>query len=74
MAAVLRGHVDAVLLTGGMAHSTKLVEAVTESVRWIAPVSTYPGEDELQALSEGTLRVLRGEEVAQDFGKMGLSN
>ena len=62
MAAVLCGHVDAILVTGGMAHSDRLVSALTEYVEWIAPVVVYPGEDELQALTEGALRVLRQEE------------
>lgn len=67
MATVLRGRVDAVLLTGGMAHSQKLVESLREALSWIAPVAVFPGEDELQALAEGVLRVLRGEEAARDF-------
>jgi len=62
MAAVLRGQVDAVLFTGGMAHSQRLVSALGGYASWIAPVKVYPGEDELQALTEGVLRVLRGEE------------
>ena len=67
MAAVLHGRVDAVLLTGGMAHSKRLVSALTEYVDWIAPVTIYAGEDELQALVEGVLRVLRGEEEARSL-------
>lgn len=65
MAAVLRGRVDALLLTGGMAHSDRLVTALTDYVKWVAPIMRYPGEDELQALVEGALRVLRGEERAR---------
>ena len=68
MATVLQGRVDALLLTGGMTHSTRLVAAVRAAVGWIAPVAVYPGEDELQALAEGVLRVLRGEELAQEYG------
>ena len=68
MAAVLNGGVDAPLLTGGMAHSQRLVSLVSERVRWIAPIVTYPGEDELQALTEGVLRVLRKEEPLRIFG------
>ncbi|MDE2184117.1 MAG: butyrate kinase [Alphaproteobacteria bacterium] len=67
MAAVLRGTVDAVLVTGGMAHSERLVEALRASVGWIAPMRVYPGEDELQAMVEGVLRVLRGEEAAREL-------
>ncbi len=62
MATVLGGGVEAILLTGGMARSERLCARLTAAVGWIAPVSVYPGEDELQALAEGALRVLRGEE------------
>lgn len=62
MAAVLRGRADALLFTGGMAHSERLVARLNEYVSWIAPPAVYPGEDELQALTEGVLRVLRCEE------------
>jgi butyrate kinase len=62
MASVLRGKVNGVLLTGGMAHSERLVADLMKYIGWIAPVVVYPGEDELQALAEGMLRVLRGEE------------
>ena len=65
MAAVLEGSVDAVLLTGGMARSARVVERLRGSVEWIAPVAVYPGEDELQALAEGVFRVLDGEEEAR---------
>jgi butyrate kinase len=69
MAAVLEGEVDAVLLTGGMAHSERLVERLRGYVDWIAPVAVYPGEDELQALAEGVFRVLDGEEEAKRMGR-----
>ena len=62
MAAVLEGKVDAVLLTGGMAHSERVVERLRAHLGWIAPIRVYPGEDELQALAEGVFRVLDGEE------------
>ncbi len=67
MATVLSGRVDAVLLTGGMAHSQRLIQQLCEAIQWIAPVTVYPGEDELQALAEGALRVLRGEEQASEL-------
>jgi butyrate kinase len=67
MAAVLEGRVDATLVTGGMARSEQLVRSLRGFVDWIAPVHLYPGEDELQALAEGALRVLRGEEIAKDY-------
>jgi butyrate kinase len=64
MAEVLCGRADALLLTGGMAHSDRLVTALSEYVSWVASTVRYPGEDELQALVEGALRVLRHEEEA----------
>ena len=67
MATVLKGSVEAILLTGGMAHSERLVMAITERIGWIVPTKVYPGEDELQALTEGVLRVLRHEEPARVF-------
>src|SRR6185437_658242 len=68
MATVLHGRVDALLITGGMAHSEKLIAQIRSAVEWIAPLVVYPGEDELQALAEGVLRVLRGEEKARVLG------
>jgi butyrate kinase len=62
MAAVLEGKVDALLLTGGMAHSNRVVQRLRAHLGWIAPIRVYPGEDELQALAEGVFRVLDGEE------------
>jgi butyrate kinase len=69
MAAVLQGRVDAVLLTGGMAHSERMTGRLREYLDWIAPISVYPGEDELQALAEGVFRVLDGEEPAKRLGE-----
>ena len=62
MSCALRGRVDGILLTGGMSHSRRLTDAIAESVDWIAPVKVFAGEDELRALAEGALRVLRQEE------------
>lgn len=67
MATVLCGEVDAVVITGGLAHSALLVGWVTERVRFIAPVLVYPGEEELRSLAAGALRVLRGEEQARTY-------
>jgi len=70
MSTVLQGRIDALLLTGGMAHSEKLITQLLHSVSWVAPVRIYPGEDELKALAEGVLRVLRGEEAAKSYQAM----
>ncbi|MCD8097093.1 MAG: butyrate kinase [Lachnospiraceae bacterium] len=61
-AAALSGKVDAILLTGGLAHAQRLVELITERVSFIAPVHIFPGEYEMEGLAMGALRVLRGEE------------
>ncbi|WP_316858964.1 butyrate kinase [uncultured Cohaesibacter sp.] len=62
MASALEGRLDTIILTGGMAYSDRLVDAVSRYVEWIASVTVYPGEEELTALSEGVVRVLNGEE------------
>lgn len=67
LSAALDGRVDAILLTGGIAHSQLIVEEITEHVDWIAPVRVYAGEDEMLALVQGTLRVLNGEEEAKEY-------
>lgn len=66
-ATVLAGKVDAILLTGGIAYSKKFTDLITERVNFIANVKVYPGEDEMIALALGGLRVMRGEEVAQNY-------
>jgi butyrate kinase len=63
----LRGKVDAVVLTGGMAYGKPTVEGIAEWVDWIAPVMVYPGQDEMGALAMGALRVLRGEDDALTY-------
>ncbi|MBA1336342.1 MAG: Branched-chain acyl kinase [Firmicutes bacterium] len=66
-AAVLCGDVDAVVLTGGIAYSKMLTGWIKERVEFISQVMIYPGEDEMSALAEGGLRVLRGEERAKEY-------
>ncbi len=67
MATVLKGNVNAVVLTGGAAHSRLLTSWIEERVRFIAPVKVYAGEDEMAALVQGALRVLRGDEEAKTY-------
>lgn len=67
MATVLQGQVDAIVLTGGVAHWDDLVEWIRQRVSTIAPVRVYPGEDEMLALAQGALRVLSGEEGAKNY-------
>jgi len=67
MSTVLKGKVDYIVLTGGLANSKSLTSIVTDMISFIAPVKIYPGEDEMQALAEGALRVLSGEEKAKIY-------
>lgn len=67
MATVLNGKVDGILLTGGVVFNPEISEMIQRKVEWIAAVSVYPGEDELQALVEGTLRALSGEEPVIEY-------
>ena len=67
VSAVMHGKVDAILLTGGLAFDKMFTQWIKERVEFIAPVHIYPGEDELEALAEGGLRVLRGEEKAKVY-------
>ena len=64
---VLKGKVRGILLTGGGAKSAELVALIREYVDSFAPVIVVPGEDELAALAQGCLRVLRGEEKSLDY-------
>ena len=66
-AAVLEGDVDAILLTGGIANETYLVEGITKMVKFIAPVRVYAGEFELEAMAAGAMRVLTSQEQAQVY-------
>lgn len=67
MAVVLQGNIDGILLTGGMAHSRKLVEAIASKVSFLAPVFDYPGEDELQALAMNALLVANKEVEVREY-------
>lgn len=64
---VLKGDVDAIIITGSIAHSKRVTDFVTDYVKKLAPVVLYPGENELESLSMGGLRIYRGEETARKF-------
>jgi|GEM_PF-1114702 len=66
-AVVTSGEIDQIILTGGIAYSAFFNEEIRKRVSWIAPVTVIPGENEMQALAFGILRVLRGEETASIF-------
>ena len=67
MATVLKGKVDQIILTGGIAYGEQVTADIKERVSFIAPVTIYPGEDELLALAQGALRVMNGEEEARTY-------
>ena len=67
MACVLEGKVDQIIITGGIAYDKYVVEALKKKAGWIAPVTVYPGEDELLALAQSALRVMNGEEKAMEY-------
>lgn len=67
MAAVLKGEVNAIFLTGGLANSKYLTDAIEEMISYLAPVFIYPGAEEMEHLATGGLRVIRGEEEAKDY-------
>ncbi len=67
MATVLKGKVDAIILTGGIAYSKRMVNLIKERIDHMASVVVYAGEDELLALAEAALRVLTGEEDALKY-------
>lgn len=61
MSTVLKGNVDVIILTGGLAHNTWIVDYIRTMVAHIARVVVYPGEDEMKALALNALQVVRGE-------------
>ena len=61
-ATVLKGKVDNIVLTGGLTFDDLLVQWIKERVEFIAPVKVYPGENEMEAMVQGVLRVLNGKE------------
>lgn len=64
---VLDGDVDAIVITGGIAYDNKFVDMIRKKVKFISDIIVYPGEDELLALAQGGLRVLRGIEKAKEY-------
>lgn len=70
MAAAMKGEVDCIVLTGGVAYSTMLTGWITEHVCFIAPVEVEPGENELEALALGALRIQLGQEQARTYPEL----
>ncbi|MCG0275860.1 MAG: butyrate kinase [Thermosediminibacteraceae bacterium] len=70
MATVLKGEVDYIVLTGGIAKSDYICESISERVKFIAPVERVPGEEEMKALAEAACRVMAGNEEVLDYGEV----
>ena len=69
LSVVVDGKVDQIILTGGIANSGYFTGMIEERVKFIAPVSIIPGENEMQALADGACRVLSGEESAKQYSE-----
>lgn len=67
MACVLKGKVDQIIVTGGIAYNKAVTDKIEERAGFIAPFTVYPGEDELLALTQGALRVMNGEEEVMKY-------
>jgi len=66
-ATVLKGQIDAIILTGGIAYANEFINLIKDRISFLSLVMVYPGEEEMLALCEGALRVLRGEEVEKIY-------
>jgi len=64
---VLKGRVDAILITGGIAYSDLFIQYLTYRIAWIAPVRIFPGEDEMRALSQNAYFVTTGEVTPKHY-------
>ena len=73
LATVVNGDVDAIIITGGIAYSKYMTESISKRVEFIAPVEILAGENELEALAFGALRVLEGEEEATVYSESDLA-
>ena len=69
LAVVVDGSIDHIILTGGIAYSKYFTGEITRRVQFMGPVTVLPGENEMEALAQGCLRVLRGEEQAHTFAE-----
>jgi len=67
MATVLKGKVEAIILTGGLSHNEILVKKIKERAGWIAPVVVYSGEEEMKALAQAVIRVINKVEEVKTY-------
>lgn len=67
MSAVLRGQIDAIILTGGIAHNNMIIEMLKDRIQFLANIIVYPGEDEMSAMALNARLMLSGELIAQKY-------
>ena len=67
LATVVNGKVDAILITGGVAHNQNVIDLISERVSFIAKVKAYPGEDEMESLALNAYEALRGSEEIKEY-------
>lgn len=63
----LDGQVDAIFLTGGMAHNSYITQAISQRIHWLAPIHLFPGENEMEALAENARLILSGTLQAKTY-------
>lgn len=73
-AAVLCGEVKAVILTGGLAYSNRLINIIRDHAGFVAPFIVEPGEDEMKSLAEAGLRILRAQETPKQYDEEAKQN
>jgi butyrate kinase len=66
-AAVLKGEIDAIVMTGGVSNDQVFIDAVKEYAGWIAPFIVFGGDFEMEALASGAIRALSGEEETKEY-------
>ena len=66
-ATVLKGKVDAILITGGIAYGKPIVAKIRERIDWIAPVEVFPGEDEMKAMAFNAMLVINGDMEPKEY-------
>ncbi len=64
---VLKGKIDGVILTGGMAHNKYMLSLIKEHINFLGKITVYPGEDEMEALATNVLGVLNGERAVKIY-------
>lgn len=66
-AAALKGDIDGILFTGGLAYSDFLIDLIRPYVEFLGEIHVYPGEKEMLALAEGAYRIISGEEELKEY-------